>query len=65
MHRKAIKRALTLFTGLACVLAAAGCKPDIPLIPFVQGDAYPALSKVPANDPAYYDGSTSHPIDSD
>lgn len=49
MHRKAIKRVLTLFTGLACALTAAGCKPDIPLIPFVEGDAYPAYSAAHAD----------------
>jgi|GEM_PF-6265875 len=65
MHRKASRRVLTVFAGLVCTLALTGCKPDIPLIPFVKGDTYPATTSVRASDAVFFDGSTSMLISPD
>lgn len=65
MHRKALRRVFAVLAGLAGALVLAGCKPDIPLIPFVEGDAYPASASVRANDLAPFIESTGLLIDAD
>lgn len=65
MHRKASRRVLTTFAGLASMLALAGCKPDIPLIPFVKGDAAPGRATAHADSLAYPAGPMKLLIDPD
>lgn len=38
MRREPTKRVVALISGSVCVLAMAGCRPDIPLIPFIKSD---------------------------
>lgn len=41
MRRKQITRAFVAVAGLAALASLAGCKPDIPLIPFIKSDTVP------------------------
>lgn len=65
MHRKATRRVLALFAGSACTLAIAGCKPDIPLIPFIKAGAHAAPSTMRASDPVFFDDSACLLIEDD
>jgi len=49
MQRKTAARQLVLAAGLGGLLTLSGCKPDIPLIPFIKSDRVPygALHEAP------------------
>lgn len=41
MRRKQIARTAAATAGLVALASLAGCKPDIPLIPFIKSDTVP------------------------